>query len=244
LHWGTKAVPGRTIAIGDIHGCSLALQALVDAIAPGPDDLVVTLGDYIDRGPDSRGVLDQLLSLAGRCKLIPLLGNHEELLLAGLENLTALRLWLSSGGSEAIASYSTRLRLPTHPDSLASLIPEDHLFFLQTCRPYYQTGTHLFLHAGYLPERPLEEQPAKALRWQSLNSQLARPHSSGKVAIVGHTPQKSGEVLDLGFLKCIDTYCHGGGWLTALEVHTGQLWQADAQGRLRFDGRLTRGLEQ
>jgi serine/threonine protein phosphatase 1 len=226
-------VPGRTIAVGDVHGCSAALSALLEAIAPGPEDVLVFLGDYIDRGPDSRGVLDRVLALRGRCTVVPLLGNHEEMLLAALKDRTALRLWLSCGGGETVASYSNRLRPPTHADSLFGLLPAEHLCFLQGCRPYHQTDTHLFVHAGYVPERPLEEQPGEALRWQAVDRRGAQRHCSGKVAVVGHTPQKSGEVLDLGFLKCIDTHCHGGGWLTALEVHTGQVWQADAQGRLR-----------
>ena len=79
-------MPGRTIAIGDIHGCSAALAALVAAIEPSKDDTVITLGDYIDRGPDSRGVLDQLIALAARCRLIPLLGDHEEMLLDTLRD--------------------------------------------------------------------------------------------------------------------------------------------------------------
>jgi serine/threonine protein phosphatase 1 len=70
-------VAGRTIAIGDIHGCSDALAALIDAVAPCPHDIVVTLGDYIDRGPNSRGVVDRLIALAGQCQLVTLLGNHE-----------------------------------------------------------------------------------------------------------------------------------------------------------------------
>jgi serine/threonine protein phosphatase 1 len=226
-------VPARTITIGDIHGCSLALKVLLDAIDPGPEDILVPLGDYIDRGPDSRGVLDQIIALRERCTVVPLLGNHEEMLLAALKDRTALRLWLSCGGLEAVASYSTRLRPPAHPDSLVSLIPEEHLFFLQSCRPYYQTDTHIFVHAGYVPERPLEEQPAEVLRWQPLNNQAVRPHCSGKIAIVGHTPQRSREILDLGILKCIDTFCHGGGWLTALEVRTGEVWQTNESGELR-----------
>jgi hypothetical protein len=76
---GGRALAGRTIAIGDIHGCRDALAALIDAIGPGPDDTLVTLGDHIDRGPDSRGVIDQLLALASRCRLVPLLGDHEEM---------------------------------------------------------------------------------------------------------------------------------------------------------------------
>jgi serine/threonine protein phosphatase 1 len=89
---------GRTIAIGDIHGCSLALAALVDAIDTNPDDLLVTLGDYIDRGPDSRGVLDRLIALAGRCQLVPLLGNHEDMVLAAKADAWSLKFWLACGG--------------------------------------------------------------------------------------------------------------------------------------------------
>jgi serine/threonine protein phosphatase 1 len=227
------SVQGRTIAIGDIHGCSLALSTLLEVITPGQEDILVPLGDFIDRGPDSRGVLDQIIALRERCTVVPLMGNHEEMLLAALRDRIALRLWLSEGGRETIASYTTRLRQPTHPGSLVNLIPEEHLFFLQACRPFYQTDTHLFVHAGYIPERPLEEQPVEVLRWQFVNPQWARPHCSGNVAIVGHSSQKSGEILDLGFLKCIDTFCHGGGWLTALESRTGQVWQVDSRGRLR-----------
>jgi serine/threonine protein phosphatase 1 len=96
---------GRTIAIGDVHGCSAALRALLDAVAPAPDDVVVLLGDYIDRGPDSKGVLDLLLDLVGRCQLIPLLGNHEEMVLAALSDHKALEGWLSCGGAETVLSY-------------------------------------------------------------------------------------------------------------------------------------------
>ena len=226
-------MPGRTIAIGDVHGCSLALGALLDAIGPSPEDLIIPLGDYIDRGPDSRGVLDRMIALRVCCTVVPLLGNHEEMLLAALRDHTALRLWLACGGTEAVASYSTRLRPPTHPDSLAGLIPQEHLSFLRACRSYHETDTHIFVHAGYVPDLPMSQQPGEALCWQYVDRQAARPHCSGKTAVVGHTPQRDGRVLDLGFLKCIDTCCHAGQWLTALDVHTGRLWQADAQGRIR-----------
>ena len=68
----------RTIAIGDIHGCSAALDALVEAIRPRPEDCIVTLGDYINRGPDSRGVIERLIELTRRCRLLPILGNHDQ----------------------------------------------------------------------------------------------------------------------------------------------------------------------
>jgi serine/threonine protein phosphatase 1 len=221
----------RTITDGDIHGCSAALAALLDAVRPGPDDTVVTLGDYIDRGPDSRGVVDQLLALEGRCRLVPLLGNHEELLIAAARDRTAARSWLALGGVEALRSYGWAPGGPRR--ALAQWVPERHWEFLVGCLPFCETSTHLFVHAGYVPELPLENQPGEALRWRVTDATTARPHCSGKVAVVGHTPQRSGEVLDLGFLVCIDTNCSRGGWLTALEVHTGHVWQADRTGRLR-----------
>ena len=196
-------MPGRTIAIGDIHGCSLALAALIDAIVPGPDDTVVTLGDYVNRGPDSPGVLDQLIALGQRCRLVPLLGNHEEMLLA------ALRFSLAE---DCIAATE-------------EAIPDRHLGFLRGCQDYYETDTHLFVHANYVANLPLDRQPKHSLRWEFLDEGLAMPHCSGKVAVLGHTEQRNGEVLDLGFLLCLDTYCYGGGWLTALEVTNGRVWQ-------------------
>ena len=96
---------GRTIAIGDIHGCQAALAALIDTIAPGSEDTLVTLGDYIDRGAHSSGVVDQLIALARRCRLVPLLGNHEELLLDALRDITNLRRWLTLGGADTLRSY-------------------------------------------------------------------------------------------------------------------------------------------
>jgi len=71
------------------------------------------------------------------------------------------------------------------------------------------------------------------LRWESLKLRQPGPHCSGKTAIVGHTAQRDGEILDLGYLKCIDTCCYGEGWLTALDVDSGQVWQADKEGRMR-----------
>ena len=79
----------------------------------------------------------------------------------------------------------------------------------------------------------MAEQPVGMLRWESLRDMTPGPHDSGKTVIVGHTSQKGGEILDLGHLKCIDTYCYGGGWLTALDVKTGEVWQADRDGKMR-----------
>jgi serine/threonine protein phosphatase 1 len=214
---------GRKIAIGDIHGCFRALSSLLDAVAPAADDLLVVLGDYVDRGPESREVIDRLLELQRQCCLIVLTGNHELMMLRGLEDKAERRFWLDFGGGPTLDSYGGRLEN----------IPAAHLQFLRGGRDYYETESHLFVHANYQPETPLDQQSETILMWTHLHLRVPPPHVSGKTVIVGHTPQVDGEVLDLGHLICIDTYCCGGGWLTALEVQTREVWQTDREGRLR-----------
>jgi serine/threonine protein phosphatase 1 len=217
-------MPARTIAIGDIHGCSLALDALLDAIEPRPEDIIVTLGDYINRGPDTKGVLDRLIDLGRRYQLVPVLGNHDQKLLEARTGLHPTT-WLGMGGIATLDSYG--------PGRDIALIPDEHFEFLEGCLDFHETDTHIFVHANYFPDIPMAEQPVGMLRWESLRDITPGPHDSGKTVIVGHTSQKDGKVLDLGHLLCIDTYCHGGGWLTALEVNTGEVWQANPWGEVR-----------
>ena len=220
----------RTIAIGDVHGCALALVALLETIRPRLDDVIVTLGDYVNRGPDSQGVLDRLIELERWCRLVPILGNHDQTLLAALAGEPrALSDLLDMGGGATLASYGAG-RI-TEADLVR--IPPAHRAFLERCRDYYETETHIFVHAQYDPYSPMDDQSPVWLRWESLSDGIPGPHLSDKRVIVGHTSQKTGEVLDLGHLVCIDTYCYGGGWLTALEVHTEEVWQADRHGELR-----------
>ncbi|MCR4411493.1 MAG: serine/threonine protein phosphatase [Thermoguttaceae bacterium] len=215
---------GRLIAIGDIHGYTAALGALVEAIPIGRLDTVIGLGDYVDRGPDSPGTIEMLIALRDRCRLVPILGNHDEMLLQVRGGSPGFSDWLGYGGRETLDAYGC-----THPNQ----IPARHIEFLESCVSYYETARHFFVHASYLSHLPLEEQTEYELRWESLNHRRPGPHYSGKIAIVGHTAQKSGEVLDLGYLKCIDTCCYCGKWLTAMDVSSGRIWQADARGRLR-----------
>jgi calcineurin-like phosphoesterase family protein len=217
---------GRTIAIGDVHGCLPALEAILAAIDPRADDTIVTLGDYVDRGPDSRGVIDRLLALAGQCRLIPILGNHEEMLLAVVDRQMPPDDWLRCGGQATVDSYGEAA--PGVP-----ALPPAHESFLRRCEPYCETETHLLLHANYDPALPLAEQDSTMLRWRSLRDSVPAAHYSGKTAVLGHTPTRSGEIFDIGYLKCIDTCCYGGRWLTALDLEGGQAWQADREGRLR-----------
>ena len=214
----------RTIAIGDIHGCSLALATLLETLAPQPDDRLIFLGDYIDRGPNSRGVLDLVVELTPRCQVIPLLGNHELLLLSALAAGEPNPFWTDQcGGDETLISYGGSL----------DNIPLEHIDFLRSCRRYFETEQHIFLHANYAADKPLDEQSESLLFWQHISHFIPHPHHSGKTVIVGHTPQRTGEVLNLGYLICIDTACFAGGWLTALNVDNGQIWQANRFGELR-----------
>lgn len=212
----------RVIAIGDIHGCAAALAGLLELIKPEPSDTIVVLGDCIDRGPDSRGVIDQLLALGELCNLKPLLGNHEEMMLAACDRPTSQEDWLACGGTETLDSYGVRS---------AENVPPTHRMFIRTWDDYYETKTHFFAHACYDPSTPLDKQEWGHQRWQSIRNRLPAPHFSGKLAIVGHTSQKDGRVLEAKRLMCIDTYCCGGQYLTALECGTGRLWQVDPQGR-------------
>jgi serine/threonine protein phosphatase 1 len=215
----------RVIAIGDIHGCAAALRTIIDAIDPRPDDTFISLGDCVDRGPESRQVIEQLLQLREKCRLVPLLGNHEEMMLNYLDGRPQPDDWLECGGSATLASYGS-------PPN-GSKVPAEHIAFIRTWGDCYETDSHFFVHGSYEPARPLTEQHWQSLRWHSLRFGIPKPHASGRTAVVGHTSLKDGEILDLGHLVCIDTYCWGGGWLTALEPSTSQVWQADRAGRLR-----------
>jgi len=214
----------RLIAIGDVHGYTLALRALLDWVAPTPADTLVFLGDYVDRGPDSRGTLDLLIELQHSLRIVPLLGNHDHLFAEICKGRLDLRdEWLRFGGAQTVASYG---RVPED-------VPSAHLQFLAGCPRYHETEHHFFVHANYDARTPIAEQPGALLLWQSLRDRLPGPHYSGKVAIVGHTAQKTGRILDLGYLKCIDTYLYGGGTLTALNLTSGELWQVDQNGERR-----------
>jgi len=214
----------RTIAIGDIHGCSIALAALIEAIDPQPEDTIIPLGDFVDRGIDSRGVLDQLIALRNHCNLVPILGNHDQMMLHAKDGRSDFQFWLNCGGDTALDSYGSTSKL--------NLIPQSHFRFLKSCRSYFETDTHIFLHANYKPDTSLEKQDDHTLRWLSLRDFVPpKLHCSGKIAVMGHTPQT--ELLDLGNLICIDTNCCHGGWLTAFEVTSRQVWQFDERGQQR-----------
>ena len=216
---------GRTIAIGDIHGCATALETLLDALDLASSDTLVMLGDAIDRGPDSRAVIEQLLEVGKRCQFVPILGNHEQMLLDALANRVPMQDWLMHGGAETLDSYGK--------DAALSAVPEVHQEFIRSWGDYHETESHFFAHGNYLSECALASQPWEVMRWRSLKFSVPAMHESGKIAILGHTANKQGKVIDQGYFICIDTYCHGGKWLTALDPATGKIWQTNKEGQLR-----------
>lgn len=210
------------LAIGDIHGCFAALETLAATVPFGADDLLVTLGDYVDRGPDSRLVVDWLIERSRLGRLIPLRGNHELVMVLEARAETGLRgAWLMFGGDATLASYAP-------PGSVGRMedVPTEHWdFFERACRDYYETDTHFFVHANADPELPLDQQPEQMLFWEKFDN--PPPHVSGKIMVCGHTAQKSGMPNDLGHAVCIDTWAYGDGWLTCLDVESGRFWQAN-----------------
>jgi serine/threonine protein phosphatase 1 len=218
----------RTLAIGDIHGTSTALDALLAAVRPTPADRLVFLGDYVDRGPDTRGVLDRLLALRESHNCVFLRGNHELMMTRARHDRGEARMWLSVGGAQALASYAP---LPRWNTSLAD-VPAEHWDFLDNgLADYFETDSHIFVHANLFPELPLEEQPEVMLFWEFLNHAIR--HESGKTVICGHSSQRGGLPLDLDDTICIDTAAYRGGWLTCLDVNRLHYWQADSTGQVR-----------
>ncbi len=217
--------PGRLIAIGDVHGCVHALDALLDAIAPTCADRLVFLGDLVDQGPDSRDVLDRVIDLQAAAQVVLIQGNHEEMMLAARDNAQALAYWEVCGGATTLSSYRLGARL--------SDIPDDHWELIRSGRPYFETDDAIFTHANYMPDLPMPRQPGRRLRWELFDPAEAQPHISGKPVFLGHTEQRDGEILDLVFAKVIDTACCRYGWLTAIDCRAGRLWQTSKWGLLR-----------
>ncbi|HUG93929.1 MAG TPA: metallophosphoesterase [Planctomycetaceae bacterium] len=213
-------MPSRTFAIGDIHGCDRALAALVELIRPTADDTLVVLGDVVDRGPGTRQAIEQLLELQQTCRLVLILGNHDEMMIEGLRTGQTIRTWLILGGLASVESYGGD---PAH-------IPPEHLEFLESGLNYWQTDAHIFIHANLEPGVPLGQQTPEWLRWTHVSGREL-PHPSGRRVICGHTSLKNGVPAVLPGWVCIDTHAFGGKPLTALDVEADLVYRADQQGR-------------
>ena len=212
----------RTLAIGDVHGCLTALETLLRAAQVQLDDLIIALGDYVDRGPDSRGVLDLMIKLWRQGQLVAIRGNHDDMMSEARRKYSAYEVWLDFGGDATLQSYGGTL----------DDVPSAHWEFLEhACVNYCETPTHIFVHAGLWPDLPLDEQPEFVLFYERFVDPA--PHHSGKIMICGHTSQKSGLPVNRGHAICLDTKAYGGQWLTCLHVESGHIWQANQRGETR-----------
>jgi serine/threonine protein phosphatase 1 len=220
-----RPTEGRLLAIGDIHGCQIAFETLLKRLAITPADTLVILGDIIDRGPGSRHVIDRLLDLRQRCRLVYLMGNHEEMFLDSLTIDELQDPWLGFGGLETVMSYGE------HAEDSGE-IPPEHVNFLRSGLDYFETPSTVFVHANLEPGRPLVEQTPEWLRWVKLTGREL-PLPSGQRVVCGHTAQKSGHVWVGDGWLCIDTYAYGGEFLTALDVGHDLVYQARQTGEFR-----------
>lgn len=217
----------RHLAIGDIHGCFNALRTLAEFVELRPDDTSITLGDYVNRGPDTCAVLDWLIDKHTCGQLIPLRGNHEIMMLDAQKNARSFEIWIDVGGDATLNSYSSE-----SATGLITDIPKHHWSFLKNdLRATFQTDRHFFVHANAYADIPINDQPESMLYWEQFN-QPPR-HESGKIMVCGHTSQRSGLPITNGNAICIDTWACGGGWLTCLHVESGMIWQANEAGETR-----------
>ena len=200
----------RTYALSDIHGCLNKLEGLLAqcrADARG-DARFVFLGDYIDRGPDTRGVLELVMDLQRReaGRVTCLIGNHEDLALNAIDDPEEIDQWVVyNGGDKALKSYGA-----THPSQL----PADHVAWLRALSTYHDDGRRFFVHAGVNPSRPLDRQVRHDMLWIR-EPFLSDPRDFGRFIVHGHTPIRGGRPDLRPNRVNIDTAAVLGGPLTA-----------------------------
>lgn len=215
-----------TYVVGDIHGHLTALESLLESIPLTPDDRLIFLGDYVDKGPDVNGVLDLFSDLSTRPNTIFIRGNHDQMLLDARRDPSKLAIWEGLAGNDPLASYG-------QGDSrdLITQVPPQHWHFLQeTCVDHFETERFIFVHGGIRPDRSPEEEDIERLHWTTLS--MAQPHGSGKTVVCGHSAIESGRIADLGHTICIDTGISKGCFLTCLEIGSFAYWQATAAGEI------------
>ncbi len=227
----------RVFIIGDIHGWNHPLQVLIEAINPGPNDRIITLGDYVDRGPENPKVFDTLISLWNAGLLIPVRGNHDQGMMEASYSQEQLLSWRDQLlGESTLRSYGITT------DTLAEFkdkVPKGHISFLRNClRNYVELDGFICVHGGVHPRLPMKDQPSWTLQWKTFYKHVV-PHASGKVLCCGHSAVGLIPKADLlGRAVCVDTQMgispHGR--LTALELNTGKYIQVDRSATVSYGG--------
>ncbi|MBN2299370.1 MAG: serine/threonine protein phosphatase [Deltaproteobacteria bacterium] len=204
----------KTYAIGDIHGCLDKLQDLLTRITPCKDDLIIFLGDYIDRGPYPKKVVDFLIDLAAQIPCIFLRGNHEDMFLEFLEYGTNKNIFFANGGLKTIDSYIQPGPFSSH-SRVARCLPEPHRDFYACLKWYHEDKDYIYVHAGIKPDIPMPQQNRRDLIWVRDEFIFSSTGLEKKV-IFGHTPFARPLVKPdkIG----IDTGAVYGGCLTAIRL--------------------------
>jgi serine/threonine protein phosphatase 1 len=194
----TLPVGQRIYAIGDVHGCADRLETVHALIRqdlaerPVAEPTVVHLGDYVDRGPNSAGVVGRILRGGWpdpAPRIVNLMGNHEDMMLAALDGADAesVQQWLSNGGANSLASWGVSPRMS--PAGWRDLVPAEHLALLRRLGLFHRQGGYVFVHAGLRPGVPIERQTREDMLWirePFLSSRGAFPG----VVVHGHTPER------------------------------------------------------
>ena len=222
--------PGRIFAIGDIHGTLAELETLLGFLeterALSQDDLVVFVGDYVDRGPDTSAVISTLIAFRKRFPAAVFLqGNHEDMLLDFLGfSGSQGGVYLLNGGGSTLRSYG--LPMSMAPREVVNELPNDHVAFLLGLDSYVRVGGYAFVHAGLNPLRPFEGQDGKDLFWIR-DEFIANIHPFGLAVIFGHTPYQN-VLFHLPYKIGIDTGLVYKNMLTCLSITERELLQVRA----------------
>ncbi len=232
---------GRVFVVGDIHGCAAELEALLAGLPLAAGDTFVCVGDYLDRGPDSRRVLDLLIALRDERRDIHtvfLKGNHEDMALGFLFRRGRWgESWMLNGGAATVRSYGVDARAESA--EIAVAMPPPHLEFLDRLITTHTADTHLLVHAGVRPDRPLDEQREEDLLWIR-DEFVVAPHVLPMTVVFGHTPHRE-VFVDLPYKIGIDTGCVYGGMLTCLELSGRDLFQVRLNERQVRHAKLREG---
>jgi len=219
-------------AIGDIHGCVKQLVALQDKIFDYPTfnkdkDLLLYLGDYIDRGPNPKGVINRILQLQSEgIKSIFLMGNHEQIMIDFLFNeINNLSYWLNLGADKTFKSYDIEvaefIKEGFDDDNISKLrnfflkkITREHINFFNNLKLTYTFGNYFFVHAGIDPKKPLEEQTKKDFLWSRSREFYDKKFKFSTIVVHGHTPEE--KITNFPFRINVDTGCFFSGQLSCV----------------------------